>query len=170
IGRPSALRSLTRCMSVLRTLAIVMVTDRITAISRTMLAGCDRRDESRSVSFATTIAPQRPKTADHRIDGTRIDWASDDQPFGESESRPSTERRRPRRSSAKRAATSATAGHASGHMAVHAIVVSPHESAWTLLRLGSARRRGHGRRLRTGIALLARRVPQAARRVDALES
>src|SRR5206468_8911516 len=44
-----------------------------------------------------------------------------------------------------------------------------HESARTLLRLGGARRRGHGRRLRTGIDLLARRVSQAARRIDALE-
>src|SRR5258705_6215229 len=111
-------------MSVLRMLAIVMVTDRITATSRMRLSGWDRRDDSRWVSFATTMPTQRLKTADHRIDGSGIASASDDQPFGEPDHRPRTESRSPRRSRENRvAATSATAGHASGHIALHAIVV-----------------------------------------------
>src|SRR2546422_3780507 len=106
----------------------------------------------RSVWPANSTATHNPRTSDHRTEGSRIARASEAQPFGERAHRPSTERRRARSTNATTvAATNARAGHASGHMTLHAIVVRAHESAWTLLRLGRPRRRGHGRGDRAGI-------------------
>ena len=59
------------------------------------------------------------------------------------------------------ATPNAIAGH-ERRIVGHAIVVGAHESAWTLLRLGRRLRLRHRRRLRPGLALLVRRVPQAA--------
>src|SRR5262245_61152586 len=110
-------------MRVVRILATVIVTERITATSSRTLICCETRCGRRSVWRATSLPTQIPRTIDQRTDGSRIARANAPPPSGADQRRRSVIKIARRSSASSEAATNAKAGHASCCIAVHAIVV-----------------------------------------------